>query len=261
MGSTSNPGDLAALSGKTALVTGASSGLGRHFVKVLARAGATVAAAARRLDRLETLADECRAEGLRVLVVPADVTDRVSIFTALQRIEEQTGRVTILVNAAGISVNKSFLDHEEQDYDQVVDTNLKGTWNATQAVARRLVAAKQPGAIVNVGSIFGHRVAGNASSYCASKAAVLHLTRALSLELTRYGIRVNALSPGLFHTEMTEQMFQSGFAESLIKRTPARRAGDPADLDGALLLLASDASRYMSGSVVVVDGGTLNSSL
>ncbi len=261
MGSTSNPGDLVALSGKTALVTGASSGLGRHFVKVLARAGATVAAVARRLDRLETLADECRAEGLRVLVVPADVTDRVSIFTALQRIEEQAGRVTILVNAAGISVNKSFLDHEEQDYDQVVDTNLKGTWNVTQAVARRLVAAKQPGAIVNVGSIFGHRVAGNASSYCASKAAVLHLTRALSLELTRYGIRVNTLSPGLFHTEMTEQMFQSGFAESLIKHTPARRAGNPADLDGALLLLASDASRYMSGSVVVVDGGILNSSL
>lgn len=249
------------LSGKIALVTGASSGLGRHFVKVLARAGATVAATARRLDRLETLAEECRSEGLQVLAAQADVADRASIFAAVQRIEAAAGQVTVLVNAAGISINKSFLDHEEQDYDQVVDTNLKGTWNATQAVARRLVDAKQPGVIVNVGSIFGHRVAGNASSYCASKAAVLHLTRALSLELTRYGIRVNTLSPGLFHTEMTEQMFQSGFAESLIKHTPARRAGNPADLDGALLLLASDASRYMSGSVVVVDGGILNSSL
>lgn len=249
------------LSGKIALVTGASSGLGRHFVKVLARAGATVGATARRLDRLEGLVEECRSEGLRVLAAPADVADRASVFAAVQRIEEEAGVVTVLVNAAGVSINKSFLDHEPQDFDQVVGTNLKGTWNTTQAVARRLVAAKQPGAIVNVGSIFGHRVAGNASSYCASKAAVLHLTRALSLELTRHGIRVNALSPGLFQTEMTEHMFDGGYADALIKHTPARRAGVPTDLDGALLLLASDASRFMSGSVLVVDGGILNSSL
>lgn len=249
------------LSGKIALVTGASSGLGRHFVKVLARAGATVGATARRLDRLDTLVEECRSEGLRVLAAPADVADRASIFAAVQRIEEAAGVVTVLVNAAGVSINKSFLDHEPQDYDQVVDTNLKGTWNATQVVARRLVAVKEPGAIVNVSSIFGHRVAGNASSYCASKAAVLHLTRALSLELTRHGIRVNALSPGLFQTEMTEHMFHVGYADALIKHTPARRAGVPTDLDGALLLLASDASRFMSGSVLVVDGGILNSSL
>ena len=249
------------LSGKIALVTGASNGLSRHFVKVLARAGATVGATARRLDRLDTLVEECRSEGLRVLAAPADVADRASVFAAVQRIEEAAGVVTVLVNAAGVSINKSFLDHEPQDYDQVVDTNLKGTWNATQAVARRLVAVKEPGAIVNVSSIFGHRVAGNASSYCASKAAVLHLTRALSLELTRHGIRVNALSPGLFQTDMTEHMFRVGYADALIKHTPARRAGVPTDLDGALLLLASDASRFMSGSVLVVDGGILNSSL
>lgn len=169
--------------------------------------------------------------------------------------------MTVLVNAAGRSVNKSFLDHDEADYDAVMATNLTGTWNVCQAAARRLVAAGQAGSIVNVASIFGHRVTRNAASYCASKAAVLQLTRALSLELARHGIRVNALSPGLFHTEMTDHMFQDhGFAQSLIAHTPARRAGEPTDLDGALLL-AGDASRFMNGATVVVDGGILNSSL
>lgn len=250
------------LSGKIALVTGASSGLGRHFVKVLARAGATVAGAARRLDRLEGLADECRAEDQRVLPVQADVTQRASIERALRQIEAEAGPVNVLVNAAGLSINKSFLEHEDDDFELVMSTNLEGTWRASQLVARRLVADGEPGTIINVASIFGHRVAKNASSYCASKAAVLHLTRALSLELARHGIRVNALSPGLFDTEMTHHMFgDHGFAESMVGRTPCRRAGEYADLDGALLLLASDASRFMNGSVIVVDGGILNGSL
>jgi NAD(P)-dependent dehydrogenase (short-subunit alcohol dehydrogenase family) len=257
-----NMNPSASLSGKTALVTGASSGLGRHFVGVLARAGANVVAMARRQDRLHALAEEWRAQGQRVIPVAADVTDRASIDAAWPQIEAQAGLVTVLLNAAGLSINKSFLDHDEADYDAVMATNLKGTWNVCQAAARRLVAVGQAGSIVNVASIFGHRVARNAASYCASKAAVLQLTRALSLELARHGIRVNALSPGLFHTEMTDHMFQDdGFAQSMIAHTPARRAGDPTDLDGALLLLASDASRFMNGATVVVDGGILNSSL
>lgn len=249
------------LSGKVAWVTGASSGLGRHFVQVLARAGATVVASARRLDRLQAVVEDCRSAGLRVLAEAVDVADGAAVTAALQRIETSAGRVGVLVNAAGVSINKSFLDHEPEDFDQVMDTNLRGTWNTTQAVARRLVAVGEGGAVVNIASIFGHRVAGHAASYCASKAAVLHLTRALSLELTHHGIRVNALSPGLFPTEMTEHMFHGGYADAMIKHTPAHRVGEPADLDGALLLLASDASRFMSGSVLVVDGGILNSSL
>lgn len=249
------------LSGKVAWVTGASSGLGRHFVQVLARAGATVVASARRLDRLQAVVEDCRSAGLRVLAEAVDVADGAAVTAALQRVETAAGRVGVLVNAAGVSINKSFLDHEPEDFDQVMDTNLRGTWNTTQAMARRLVAVGEGGAVVNIASIFGHRVAGHAASYCASKAAVLHLTRALSLELTHHGIRVNALSPGLFQTEMTEHMFHGGYADAMVKHTPAHRAGEPADLDGALLLLASDASRFMSGSVLVVDGGILNSSL
>ncbi|MCO5120946.1 MAG: SDR family oxidoreductase [Burkholderiaceae bacterium] len=250
------------ISGKIVLVTGASSGIGAHFVKVLARAGGTVAAVARRLDRLEALSAQCRAEGMRVLAVNADVRDRASIFAAVQKVEAEAGLVTVLVNAAGVAVNKAFLAHEERDYDHVIDTNLKGTWNTIQAVARRLIDADTPGVIVNVGSVFGQRIAGNAASYCASKAAVMHLTRALSLELGRHNIRINSLSPGLFQTEMTAHMFQKdGYARDAAKRTPVGRTGRLVDLDGALLLLASDASRFMTGSVVVVDGGLLNSSL
>jgi len=249
------------LAGKTALVTGASAGLGRHFALTLARAGARVAVGARRLDRLAQVAGDITAAGGKAVAVKLDVTDPESIRTALAEAETTLGPVDILVNNAAITVDKSFLDHDESDFDVVADTGLKGTWLMAQAVARRLVALEQGGSIINIGSIYGHRVVQHAASYCAAKAGVIHLTRALALELARYDIRVNVLSPGLFRTEMTDHMFASGFADAMIRRTPQRRAGKLEDLDGPLLLLASESAGFMTGSVVTVDGGILQNSI
>ena len=254
-------GDSTLLDGETAFVTGASAGLGQRFATVLAQAGAKVAMGARRTDRLDDLAAGIRAQGGAAGAFKLDVTDAASVRDAVAAAEEAFGPVTLLVNNAGIAVDKSFLDHDEADFDAVVDTSLKGSWLMTQAVARRLVALDRPGNIVNIGSIYGHRTAMNAASYCAAKAGALHLTRVLALELARHRIRVNCLSPGLFKTEMTENIFASGFADGMIKRTLMRRVGDPADLDGPLLMLASDASRFMTGSVVNVDGGILHGAL
>lgn len=249
------------LAGKTALVTGASGGLGRHFARTLSGAGARVAVGARRLDRLIELADDIAASGGEAIAVELDVTQPESIRAALAEAESALGPVDILVNNAAVAVNKSFLDHDEADFDLVADTGLKGTWLTAQAVARRMVALKRGGSIINIGSIYGQRAAGHAASYCAAKAGVIHLSHALALELAEHNIRVNVLSPGLFHTEMTDHMFRGGFADAMIRRTPQHRAGTPGDLDGPLLLLASESAGFMTGSVVTVDGGILQSSL
>ena len=249
------------LRGKVAVVTGASSGIGRHFAAVLARSGAGVAAAARRGDALATLVGELRAEGLTAIDCELDVTAAASVEAAFETVEAALGPVDILVNNAGIALAGSAIDLEEAAFDKTLDTNLKGAWLMSRAFGRRAAAAKRPGVIVNVASILGLRVAGGVAAYAASKAGLLRLTEAMALELARRSIRVNAIAPGYIDTELTAGFLATEAGRAMVARVPQRRVGQPSDLDGALLLLCSDASSYMTGSTIVVDGGHLVSSL
>ncbi|MCM8737921.1 glucose 1-dehydrogenase [Azospirillum sp. A1-3] len=249
------------LTGKTALVTGASSGLGRHFASVLAKAGARVALAARRTDALAETRAAIEAAGGSAVVVAMDVTDPASVTAAVGEAWDALGRIDILVNNAGVTATRPFLDMSEEEWDRVVDTNLTGCARVARAVAQRMRDDQQGGAIVNIASILGMRVAGQVSSYIAAKGGLVHLTKAMALELARYNIRVNALCPGYVETELNADFFASDAGKALVKRIPQRRLGRLADLDGPLLLLASDAGAYMTGSVLAVDGGHLVSSL
>ena len=251
---------LFSLDGQCALVTGASGSLGRHFANVLARAGAAVALAARRLDELEIIAADIRAAGGAATAIALDVTDAGSIATAFSAAEEKLGPITLLVNNAGVAVTKPLLEYDEADWDKVMDTNLKGAWLVAQEAARRMVEAGG-GNIINIASILGLRVIGGVPAYCASKAGLIHLTKAMALELGPHGVRVNTLAPGYIETDLNRDFFASNAGRSLIERIPHRRLGQLEDLDGSLLLLASDASRYMTGTVVTVDGGHTISSL
>jgi NAD(P)-dependent dehydrogenase (short-subunit alcohol dehydrogenase family) len=246
------------LDGKVALVTGASSGLGRHFARTLADAGARVVVAARRVDRLSALVAEL---GDAALALPMDVTDTTSVRAAFDALAARGLLADLIINNAGVAVSRPLLEQSEADYDEVLDTNLKGAWLVTQAAAQRCVAAARPGTVVNIASITGERVAGGVAPYCASKAALIQLTRALALELAPRGIRVNALSPGYVATELNRDFLASPAGQKLMARIPQKRFGEPSDLDGALLLLASEAGRFMTGSVLAVDGGHLVSSL
>jgi NAD(P)-dependent dehydrogenase (short-subunit alcohol dehydrogenase family) len=249
------------LDGRLALVTGASSGLGRDFALTLARAGARVAVAARRADRLADTVAAIEAAGGSAFAVSLDVTDRLSVRGCFDAIEDRDEIADLIVNNAGAAVTRPILEQSEDDWDSVVDTNLKGAWLVAQEAARRMVAAGRPGSIINIASITGERVAGGVAPYCASKAGVLHLTRAMALELARHGIRVNALAPGYVETELNRDFLNSAAGERLKARIPQRRFGKTADLDGPLLLLASDAGAYVTGSVLVADGGHLVASL
>ena len=244
------------LSGNRALVTGASGGLGLHFAKLLARHGADVTLAARRPAALDAACAEIAARGGKASVLSLDVVDSASIKEAL------AGRsFDILINNAGISGAGRAADLGEADWDAVIDTNLKGVFLVAQAVARGMRETESGGAIVNIASILGHRVAGGVSAYAASKAGVIQLTKALALEWARDGIRVNALCPGYIETDINRDFFASEAGQQLVKRIPQRRLGRPEELDGALLLLASAAGSYITGSTIEVDGGHLVSSL
>ena len=242
------------LAGQTALVTGASSGLGRHFARVLAAHGAKVAIGARRMDKLVTLAEEIRASGGEALLVELDVTDEASVEQAIGRSADALSGLDILINNAGIVIAKPVLEMSLDEWDAQVATNLRGAFIVARAAARRM-AEQGGGSIVNIASIAGLRTGGHISAYAASKAGLIHLTRNLAIELARSKVRVNALAPGYIETELNTEFFASKAGEDLIKRIPQRRLGRPEDLDGPLLLLASDASRYMTGAVLVVDGG------
>lgn len=248
------------LSGRSALVTGASSGLGRHFARVLARAGAEVIVAARRLDALQEVCNEIADQGGVARAVTLDVNDHASITEAIGAAASDGG-LDILINNAGVTVTKPVLDVSEEEWDRVVDTNLKGNFLVAQSAALTMKTRERGGVIVNIASILGLRVAGHVSPYVASKAGVVHLTKAMALELARYNIRVNALCPGYIETELNQDFFGSEAGQALIRRIPQRRLGQPSDLDGALLLLCSDAGSYITGSILAVDGGHLVSSL
>jgi NAD(P)-dependent dehydrogenase (short-subunit alcohol dehydrogenase family) len=248
------------LQGRRALVTGASSGLGRHFALTLAQAGATVIVAARSIDKLAETVTEIKAAGGDASAVRLDVTDVASVQGAFDEIGAG-GVADVIVNNAGLAVSRPLLEQTESDWDTVLDTNLKGAWLVAQEAARRLVAAKRPGSIVNIASITGERVAGGVAPYCTSKAGVIHLTRAMALELARHGVRVNALAPGYVQTELNRDFLGSEAGQRLMARIPQRRFGLPEELDGPLLLLASDAGAYITGSIIFADGGHLVSSL
>jgi NAD(P)-dependent dehydrogenase (short-subunit alcohol dehydrogenase family) len=248
---------MTSLTGKTALITGASSGLGAHFAAVLAKAGANIIIAARRVEALQDVAAAARLHGGTVKTLKLDVTDAGSIAAAVPAMEG----VDILVNNAGVVRNAAALDITEADWDAVIDTNLKGMFLIAQAVAKAMRAAGKGGAIINVASVLGLRQAGAVLPYAVSKAGVIQMTKVLALELARFGIRVNALAPGYLETELNRAFWATEAGQALIRRVPQRRLGQLSDLDGPLLLLASDASAFMTGSVLAVDGGHLVSTL
>jgi len=249
------------LQGRCALVTGASGGLGEHFARVLSAAGARVWMAARRVDRLRALECQLRAQHAQVDSVALDVTRGDSVADAFDAIAAHGCVPDLVVNNAGIGLGTLAIETSEHDWDQVVDTNLKGAWLVATEAARRLVAAGLPGSIVNIASILGGRVQPAVAPYAASKAGLVHLTRALALEWARHGIRVNALCPGYIVSDINREFLSSEPGEQLRRRIPQRRFGEACDLDGPLLLLASDAGRYMTGAVVAADGGHLVSGL
>ena len=249
------------LSGKTALVTGASGGLGRHFAGVLAAAGARVAVCARRMDKVTETVAGIEAAGGKALGVEMDVTDSASVTAAFEAVEEQAGPVTVLVNNAGVADGKAALDLTEDDWDRILDTNLKGAWTVAQEAAKRMAAAGTGGVIVNIASVLGLRVGKGVLPYAVSKAGLVQMTKALALELAPQNIRVNALAPGFVETDLNRDYLQSETGQKQLKRVPFRRPGTMEELSGPLLLLCSDASGYMTGSILAVDGGHLVSSL
>lgn len=249
------------LEGKVALVTGASSGFGRHFAPVLAAAGARVVLAARRTDLIEREAQAIRDGGAEAIAVTMDVTDSSSVARALDEIEDAFGLVTVVVNNAGITIPKMLVDLSDDDWGAVIDTNLNGLAYVTREAGRRMIEAQSGGSIVNIASILAERVQKALTSYAATKAGVVQFTKVAALEFAPHGIRVNALCPGYFQTELNGEWFKTDEGQALIKRIPQRRTGELHELNGPLLLLASDAGSLMTGASITVDGGHVLSSL
>lgn len=248
----------AKLDGKHALITGASSqGFGRFFAKKLAANGASITVAARRLSALENLVSEIQHEGGSADAIELDVTD-------IEKIKQEISckpPFDIVINNAGVSIAKPILEQSENDYDFVINTNLKGCWNIGKETARRNIAAGKASSIINIASITGLRQVTGISPYAVSKSGVIQMTKQMALEFARHDIRVNCIAPGYFESDLTRDLFKTEAGAALIKRIPMRCLGDYESLGGAVLLLASDASSFMTGSVITVDGGHLLNSL
>ena len=252
------------LSGRTALVTGGFSGLGLHFAQVLVGHGARVALVGRRIELGEQVAAQLGASAGRPSDVRAfamDVSQPDSVKEAFARVRDEMGVAQVVVNNAGIAVRAPALEMTDEQWQSVIDVNLTGVFRVAQAAGQALVAAQLPGSIINIASILGLRVRAGVANYTASKAGVVQLTRALALEWAAHGIRVNAIAPGYFATDMNTELLKSPAGQAIISRVPQQRAGELNDLDGPLVLLASDASSYMTGTVIAVDGGHLVSTL
>ena len=247
----SDPYDLES---KVVLITGASQGLGKQFAELLCAKGARVALAARQVAKITSLKEELEAKGGIAYAVEMDVLDQQSISDCVEVVEHELGSIDVLVNNAGVAINKFFLDVTEEEYDSVLGTNLKGCFFCAQAVAKKM-ANRKSGSIINISSVLGTRPIGTLTTYCASKAGLNQLTATMALELARSGVRVNAIAPGYIETPMNRDFFKTGPGQALINSVPQRRLGQLEDLDGTILLLASDASKFITGTVITVDGG------
>jgi NAD(P)-dependent dehydrogenase (short-subunit alcohol dehydrogenase family) len=251
------------LSGRVAFVTGASSGLGAQFARTLSRAGAAVVLAARRMDRLKTLRAELEAAGGDAHVVALDVTDHASIKSAVAHAETEMGAIDILVNNSGVGSTQRLVDATPEDFDYVFDTNARGAFFVAQEVAKRMIGRAQGsspgtftgGRIVNVASMGGLRPMSKIGVYCMSKAAVIHMTRAMALEWGRYGINVNALCPGYIDTEINHHQWSTEGGQKLIGMLPRKRVGQPQDLDTALMMMCANESHFVNGAVLAADDG------
>ena len=251
------------LSGRIALVTGASGGLGAQFARTLARAGAAVVLASRRVDRLKELRAQIQGEGGEAHVVALDVTDTDSIRAAVAHAETEMGSIDILVNNSGVSTTQRLLDVREEDFDFIFDTNVRGAFFVAQEVGRRMVARAKgaaPGSftggrIINIASMAGLRVLPQIGVYCMSKAAVVQMTKAMALEWGRFGINVNAICPGYIDTEINHHHWATEGGQKLIQMLPRKRVGQPQDLDALLVMLASDQSHFVNGAVIAADDG------
>lgn len=242
------------LEGKVALVTGASSGIGAAVAEGLAEAGAKVVLAARRMEKLQANIEAIKAKGGEALAVSMDVTDKASIEAAFQSVEKEFGTVQIVVNNAGVADPKHFLETDDDSFDWVMDTNVKGVWHVGQVAAKHMAQAQVGGSIINVASVLAYGAAFGYSAYATSKGAVLQLTRSMALDLVKFGIRVNGIAPGWFKTEMNAEFFESDKGKAYIKTIPGGRLGELPELIGPILLLASDAGSYINGTVIPVDG-------
>ena len=247
--------------GRRVLVTGATSGLGRHFARLMASAGADLVLVARRESVLEELAGELRCHGGDVFVTAMDVADRDSVDAGVANIYAAGAPIEVLINNAGVTATESFATQSDESWDMVIGTNLTGARNVAQRIVQKMIEANSGGNIINLASVMSFRVAGYLTAYTASKGAIVQMTRTMALELARHNIRVNAIAPGYIATEFNDEFFESGAGDPIIARIPQRRLGQVEDLDGPMLLLASGASGFMTGSTLVVDGGHLQSTL
>jgi len=250
-----HPSDLFDLTGKVALVTGASSGLGARFAQVLAANGAAVALVARRRDRLQAVCAQIEAAGGRAVALQADVLERGDMQRAFDEAQAQLGTVTVLVNNAGIAHSDRAIELTETQWRRILATNLDAVFFWAQEAARRMLAAGKRGAIINIASVLGLGVSKGTIAYATAKAGVIQLTKGLGLELAFKGVRVNAIAPGWFVTEINRDFLMSERGAVTKREIPVGRFGEDGDLDGALLLLASEAGRYIAGATIVVDGG------
>jgi NAD(P)-dependent dehydrogenase (short-subunit alcohol dehydrogenase family) len=246
--------DIFDLSGQLIAITGGGTGLGRQYAWALAQRGAKVVLCARRIEKLEETAAEIRGLGGTAFCVAMDVTDAASITAAFEQIAG-FGALSVLINNAGSPSGPMLLNLEESLWDQVVDVNLKGAWLVARTAAQQMIKHGDGGSIINIASILGTSVQKGTGAYAAAKAGLLHLTRAMALEWSRYNIRVNAIAPGYYRTDIAADYLDSEAGQALLKRIPQRRVGNLEDLDGPIILLSSAASQYMTGSVITVDGG------
>jgi NAD(P)-dependent dehydrogenase (short-subunit alcohol dehydrogenase family) len=251
------------LAGRVALVTGASSGLGSQFARTLAKAGAGVVLAARRVDKLMSLRAEIESEGGDAHVVELDVTDHDSIKSAVAHAETEMGTIDILINNSGVSTTQKLVDVSPKDYDFIMDTNTRGAFFVAQEVGKRMIARSRGtapgtftgGRIVNVASMAGLRVLSQIGVYCMSKAAVIHMTRAMALEWGRFGINVNAICPGYIDTEINHHHWKTEAGQKLVQMLPRKRVGQPQDLDATLMMLCANESHFINGAVIQADDG------